>query len=167
MDSQRSTGYLVPYTYSNQSREEHEGCPSCNLKKLVGHLKKVVGCLKKAAGPLKKRIQMSGNSLQPSLWRRISNGSLSGQRDSVLGEAEPKAAPWMALLPPVEQELTQFNRKPLSRRGLLFLVSYRTGCFSLPARWNVLSITMKGLWPLRNFWRPPAPLTKRRNQMAV
>jgi hypothetical protein len=47
------------------------------------------------------------------------------------------------------------------------LVSYRTECFVLPARWNALSIIMKGSQQLHDFWRPPALLTKQRNQMAL
>ncbi len=58
----------------------------------------------------------------------------------------------MALRPPVEQELTWFKRDFFWTGGLLFLVPYRTECFVVPARWKVLSITMKGMRQLRDFW---------------
>ncbi len=109
-------------------------------------------------GPLKSLNTdcSAGNSLQPSFWRRISNSTLSGRSDCVAGEAEAKVASRMAPLPLVEQELTWFNRDLFWTGGPLFLVSYRTECFVLPARWNALSFTMKGSLQLRDFWRPPA-----------
>ncbi len=70
------------------------------------------------------------------------------------GETEAKAKSWMVLMPPVAQpELTQFNRDLFRADAPLSLVSFRTGCFVLPAKWNALSITMKGPRQLHDFWR--------------
>jgi hypothetical protein len=49
----------------------------------------------------------AGNSLQVNFWRRISNSTLSGQRDGVPGEAEAKAASRMAQRPQVAQEVAK------------------------------------------------------------
>jgi hypothetical protein len=102
----------------------------------------------------------AGNSLQLSFWLRLSNSTLSDQHDGVAGDAKAKAASRMAQRPPVAQaKLTQFNKDLFRADGPLSLVSYGTGCFVLPVKWNSLSVTMKGPGSLQllYFWRRLAP----------
>ncbi len=102
-----------------------------------------------------------GNSLQLSFWRRISISTLSGRRDGVAGEAEAKAASRRAPRPPVEeQELTQFTRKPLSRRLPFVLGPIQDRMFRFTCKMECTQYHDEGCAVTSRFLVPSCPFNK-------
>jgi hypothetical protein len=102
----------------------------------------------------------AGNSLQLSFWSRISNRTLSGRRDGVAGEAEAKAASRMAPRHQVEQELTQFTRKPLSRRRPFVLGFIQVRMFRFACKMECTQYHDEGFAATSSFLAPACPFNK-------